>query len=264
MSSALFDAAAQQYDDIFTNSEIGKLQRARVWNYLDSVLPKASINILELNCGTGEDAIWLANKGHTVLATDISKEMINVTRSKVAKLNLADKISVKQLDINKIETLPVNTKFNLVFSNFGGLNCLTKNELISLSKKIKNLLNSDGKFIAVVMPDFCMIESLYFFAKLNFKNLFRRKKTQQVEINDSVIDTYYYNSNDFYKFFRNDFTVNNKIGIGLFIPPSYLNNLFKDKSITLNILNKLENIFGSNAFAASFSDHYLIELNLIK
>jgi hypothetical protein len=46
MTSALFDSVAEQYDETFSNTEIGRLQRTRVWNYLDLILPDKPINIL--------------------------------------------------------------------------------------------------------------------------------------------------------------------------------------------------------------------------
>ena len=264
MTSALFDDVAAHYDETFTNTKIGKLQRARVWNYLISVLPNKPINILELNCGTGEDAIWFAKKGHTVLATDVSEKMVEVARAKVEEFNLSDKISVKQLDINEIDKVATTDNFDLVFSNFGGLNCLKDNDLSHLSDKIKILIKPDGKFIAVVMSDFCMIESIYFLLKLKPKDIFRRKKAQLVNINDSVVDTYYYHPKKFYEYFKNDFIINRIIAVGVFIPPSYLNNFFKRKVNTLKFLNKLEGSFGNHSIAASISDHFLIDLNLRK
>ncbi len=260
MTSALFDAAAKQYDETFTSTKIGKLQRNRTWNYLDSILPKHQINILELNCGTGEDAIWFAKKGHNILATDISEMMINAGQTKVKQLSLTDNISFEKLDINEIDKKSYKEKFDLVFSNFGGLNCLTENDLKSLSNKIRTLLVSNGRFIAVVMSDFCMIESLYFISKLKFNEAFRRKKMQQVNVNSSLVNTYYYSPKMFYRYFDHEFILNKVIGVGLTIPPSYLNNFFSNKIKTSHLLNKIENSIGNNLFAASISDHYLIDL----
>lgn len=260
MTSALFDSAAQYYDETFTNSEIGKLQRTRVWNYLISILPNNFLNILELNCGTGEDSIWFAKKRHKVLATDISEKMVEITRLKVEQFNLSDKISVEQLDINEIDEKYFSTKFDLVFSNFGGLNCLTESELFILSEKLKKLLNPTGRFIAVVMTDFCMIESIYFFSKFKFNQILRRKRMQQVKVNNSIVNTNYFNPNTFYKYFKNEFTLHKILSIGLTIPPSYLNNFFAKKANTLKFLNAAENLFGNNIFSASISDHYLIDL----
>ena len=39
-----------------------------------------------MNCGTGEDARWLASQGMQVLATDISAPMIEVAQCKLAGL----------------------------------------------------------------------------------------------------------------------------------------------------------------------------------
>ena len=83
-----FDIAATTYDNTFTYSKIGKLQRNLVYEHLSKILPiDHNLDILEINCGTGHDAIWLANQGHRVLATDISSEMISIARSKQLNKN---------------------------------------------------------------------------------------------------------------------------------------------------------------------------------
>jgi ubiquinone/menaquinone biosynthesis C-methylase UbiE len=262
MTSALFDSAAQQYDATFTNTEIGKLQRARVWNYLSSIFNNNTLDILELNCGTGEDAIWFAKNGHKVWATDISEKMIGVAHLKVEQLALSHKIIFKRLDINEIEKAAFSNRFDLIFSNFGGLNCVTDYQLKTLSNKLMNLLNPNGRFVAVVMPDFCLTESVYFLSKFKFKEILRRKMIQQVRINDAVVKTYYYSPKMFYRYFKNEFILNKVFGIGLTIPPSYLNSFFTKKVKILKFLNGTENFIGNNLVAASIADHYLIDLSI--
>jgi len=84
-----FDDLAKDYDVGFTESAIGKMQRNRVWHFLGHrILSSEKSKILEVNCGTGVDAIWLADKGHEVLATDISPEMIERASSKFQPKNL--------------------------------------------------------------------------------------------------------------------------------------------------------------------------------
>ena len=115
---ASFDKAASNYDDTFTKTDIGKMQRALVYAELSKHLISVQ-NILEINCGTGEDAIWFAKQNFTVTATDISPKMIEVAKSK-ANLNFS------VADINSMATTFEGEKFDLLFSNFGGLNCLSK------------------------------------------------------------------------------------------------------------------------------------------
>jgi len=54
------------YDQIFTESLIGRAQRNAVWKILNRTFSEKD-NILELNCGTGEDAIHLASRGYRYL-----------------------------------------------------------------------------------------------------------------------------------------------------------------------------------------------------
>ena len=78
-----FDSLAVEYDDTFTQSWIGRQQRFAVWRFLEKhIQGKREKTILELNCGTGEDACMLAKKGHHVLATDVSERMLEQTRLK--------------------------------------------------------------------------------------------------------------------------------------------------------------------------------------
>src|SRR4051812_39356643 len=84
VADAPFDAEATTYDAAFTETIVGKLQRARVWQYLDQCMPALPLNVLEINCGTGTDAYHLASKGNRVTATDASAAMIKQALSKAS------------------------------------------------------------------------------------------------------------------------------------------------------------------------------------
>ena len=87
---ANFDHHAINYDAYFSNSLIGKAQRERVHYFLNKQLEKKKKNlrVLEINCGTGIDADWLAKKGHFVIASDISSKMIEIAKNKYDHSNL--------------------------------------------------------------------------------------------------------------------------------------------------------------------------------
>jgi len=87
---------------------------------------------------------------------------------------------------------------------------------------------------------------------------------QIVNVDNAFVKTYYYNPNRFWEYFKNEFNINKVLGVGLTIPPSYLNNFFEKKLNTLQLLNGTENFFGNNLFSASISDHYLIDLRIKK
>lgn len=255
--SASFDEAAKNYDLTFSTSEIGKLQRNQVYYHLEGHLLKQPQNILEINCGTGEDAIWLAKKNHTVLATDISKEMIARAKSKVQFQNL----TFVQADINSISDLCIDKKFDILFSNFGGLNCLTKTELELFFKNSTEKLTEKGKLILVIMPKNTLWERIYFLAKGKIKSAFRRAKKVAIATVDGVsVPTYYYNPDDIIKLAEREFDVLGTNPIGFFIPPSYLEPFFKENKKLLSILSKAENRIKNWSFLSKYADHYIVLL----
>jgi ubiquinone/menaquinone biosynthesis C-methylase UbiE len=78
LSQAYWDVTAETYDQIFPETLIGCAQRDEVWQEL-ALAFRPGQRILELNCGTGIDAVYLAKKGVRILACVISPRMIEVS-----------------------------------------------------------------------------------------------------------------------------------------------------------------------------------------
>ena len=260
-----FDQIAENYDDEFSNSSIGKLQRQLVWNYLDTFLKgKQSLNILELNCGTGEDALWLAQKGHNILATDVSAEMINVAKNKADTAGLNDKLTFSALDLSKPETFPTGAKFDLVFSNFGGFNCISPDSFLKAMSEIAELLKPKGRFIAVIMPKFCLWESFYFVAKGKRSEVFRRNRSTPVivPVGNHSVNTWYYSPSEVRRICSEKFKTTKKLPVGIFIPPSYLNNFFYGHPRFLEFFRRLEKTFSSLSVLSGIADHFIIDMEV--
>tara|TARA_R110002050_G_scaffold158191_2_gene286990 strand:+ start:17322 stop:18116 length:795 start_codon:yes stop_codon:yes gene_type:complete len=258
--AAHFDHTAGNYDQDFTASPIGKVQRELVFKSLDNCFSATSAsNILEINCGTGEDALHFGELGAQVLATDISSEMVKVTQAKTHHL---PNVSCQVLDINKLDNLSNSghkTRYDLIFSNFGGLNCLTENDLRAFFKNATSLLKQNGLIALVIMPNFCLWETVYFATKLQFSKAFRRRKKSGVLANvaGQNVPTFYYSPSQI-KDFATGFTVLKTTPIGFFTPPSYLNPFFANRPKSLKKLAKQDEMRLNKAYLASFSDHFLI------
>ncbi|MEP6986691.1 MAG: class I SAM-dependent methyltransferase, partial [Chloroflexota bacterium] len=122
-SAEAFDHIGARYDDEFTNTELSWWFRSRVWERL-GVLFKAGDRVIELGCGTGEDAIWLAKRGVHVLATDGSQAMIDETKRKAQAAGVGDMISVQLLDFAEAAYWQIDGQFDGAYSNYGPLNCV--------------------------------------------------------------------------------------------------------------------------------------------
>src|SRR5580658_3108676 len=95
-----WDAAATKYDQDFTSTLIGQTRRHSVWRDLERAFCPGQ-RVLELNCGTGIDAIHLAARGIQVLACDISPRMIELARQLAGDANLSDRVEFRVLKNEK-------------------------------------------------------------------------------------------------------------------------------------------------------------------
>ncbi len=252
-----FDNAATHYDNEFTFSEIGKAQRKKVYIYLETHLNNGSKDILEVNCGTGEDAHYLSAKGHNVIATDISEEMIK----KALEKKYDSQARFMTLDINSISDDTFSEPFDLIFSNFGGLNCLSPKDLGSFLKLSEKNLKPNGKMSLVIMPKHCLWEKVYFFLKGNWKHINRRSSNQPIEshVSGTSVTTWYYNPKEIVNLTKQSFKVAALKPIGFSIPPSYMENFFSKRLRLLKWFTRLESWFSYKIWA-KYADHYLIVL----
>jgi ubiquinone/menaquinone biosynthesis C-methylase UbiE len=78
-AATAFDSVAPRYDELFTSTPVGRFQRMVIWKQAVKAFRPGS-RVLELNCGTGQDAIFLARSGIVVTACDASPEMIKQAR----------------------------------------------------------------------------------------------------------------------------------------------------------------------------------------
>jgi SAM-dependent methyltransferase len=119
--STAFDKLAAEYDDGFTRTVLGERLRHAVWRRLDALFAPGD-RVLELACGTGEDAVYLGGRGVRVVATDASPEMVRVAREKVERAGLTG-VEVRQLAVEELDRLDA-PPFDGALSDFGGLNCV--------------------------------------------------------------------------------------------------------------------------------------------
>ncbi len=251
MDTAFNKEAAERYDETFTNSGIGKKQRKRVHNYLNKFLSgRAELKILELNCGTGADALYFAKRGHIITATDFSQSMLNIADNKLLKQTYRGQYKSCLLDL-KNPAIPENN-FDLVFSNFGGLNCLNREELTVLCKFVSEKLIPGGSFIGVVMPPHTFIDKYYRIYKGEKEKHYNRSadKALEVEVNGKNISTFYFQEEELKNIFSK-FTTVNILPVGFI--PSYL-----EKSRLKNFLLLMSDFLCTLRFNPNKSDHFLI------
>ena len=144
-----FSRQSTIFDKIYGDNTIVNYKRSRVRTHVLNYI-KPGGTILELNSGTGEDAIFFAQKGHRVHATDIAAGMQQQLRQKVEKNKLEDYVSNELCSYTQLQQLKNKGPYDHIFSNFAGLNCT--GELDKVLASFDDLLNPGGVVTLVVLP----------------------------------------------------------------------------------------------------------------
>ena len=251
-----FSKISHHYEKLDKTSSLINWMRKKVRNHLHKELKPAS-KILEINCGSGIDAVYLAKNGCNVHATDIAPGMIDFVTSKIKSESLKENLSCERLSFNELNKLNPQ-KYNHIFSNFGGLNCSSEEELQEVFSLFKQLLSPHGKITLVLMPKICMWEFLKIFK--GDKTAFRRLKKNGVlaNIEGEQVHTYYHSATIIKKLLLKDFK-NFKVENICFLAPTGNRVNFPEKyPVLFKSLGLLDDISNKIPFFRGYGDYYIL------
>ena len=254
-----FNGQSLIFDQIYSDDIVINYKRSRVREHLLKYL-KAESKILELNAGTGEDAIFLAKLGHSVHATDISSGMLEKLEEKVLSHRLADSVTSELCSYTQLDNLKNKGPFDCIFSNFAGLNCTGDLDVVLSS--FGNLLNPGGIVVLVILPAFCMWESLLLF-KGKFKTATRRLFSaggRRANIDGASFTCWYYSPDYVVRNLKGKFETTEIEGLCTFVPPSYIEKFPVKHPKLYSFLCRVENRLKTKWPWRNIGDYYIISL----
>lgn len=252
-----FDALAPTYDEDFSASPVAVHLRRQVQERLLATFPPNS-HVLELGCGTGDDALWLAERGIRVTATDSSAAMLAAAGVKTAGQPL---IRVVPLDLNRLADDDLPKTFDGAFSNFGPINCVV--DRVRLARWLAQRVRPGGCVLLVVMAPCCLWEIGWHALHADFPTAFRRLTgTAQFRLSDidAPITVFYPSPARLEREFFPHFLVKSTRPLGLFLPPTDLYAAVERRPQLLRMLKHLDARTARFARFSIFADHYILTL----
>jgi ubiquinone/menaquinone biosynthesis C-methylase UbiE len=256
-AAAAFSKQAALFDEMYSANTIIQYKRKRVRDHVERFINPQS-KILELNAGTGEDAIYFAQRGHSIHATDISSGMQEILLQKILSASLTDKVSCELCSFTQLEKLKNKGPYDVIFSNFAGLNCT--NELEKVLRSFSTLLNPGGVITLVLLPKFCLWETLLFI-KGKFKTAFRRffsAAGRNAHIEGEYFRCWYYNPSFIRRHLEAEFDVLAVEGLCTVVPPSYIENFAEEYPRTFRVFKNKEDKWKARWPWRSVGDYYII------
>lgn len=251
---AAFDSVAADYDGPRGNNALIQRMRNTMWRELERRFARQA-RLIDLGCGTGIDAVHLAQSGRTVLATDWSPLMVERTASRAADAQVSARVQARCLGAHELAQL--DGTYDGAYSNFGPLNCVPDLEL--LSQQCRRLLRPGGLLMFSVIGRICPWEYLcYRWSRPERARIRAARGPVAVNMNRRTIWTTYYTPREFHAGFARDFELVEYRAMSLFLPPPYLVHWYERFPRLLESLGRLDDAVAHWPGLRNAGDHFLI------
>lgn len=255
-AAAAFDRLAGDYDALFTNSNVGRAQRCAVWQCAKAIFRPGS-RLLELNCGTGEDAVHFAREGFQVTACDVSSEMIAQAREKSRQMLQTERLEFQVRSTETIADLPLSEPFAGVFSNFSGLNCVR--DLQGLAITLESMVGPGAPLLLCFSTRYCLWEVAWYLLRADVTRSFRRcSGYDETRLAGVTLPVYYPTCRKIHSCFVGGFRLVGIYGIGIAVPPSYVEAWIAKHSELLKRLESFDSYLRRIPLIRVLGDHMLL------
>ena len=249
-----FDSIAGSFDGTLEN-EITVRIRQKVYSIIKGLVSPGS-SILDVNCGTGIDLLNLSGEGYRVAGVDISEGMISTARRKLDAAGKADVplsvCSFDRLDRSKFRS------YDLVLSNFGGLNCTPS--LDAAAESIATVTRKGGYFVGIIMPPFSLWETVSFLGHFRWRDAFRRMRPSAPATGfpGSTFRVYYHSPRAVVRAFSPSFEAMQTTGLSIISPNPQSKQFVLTHPHFDRFLARLDTFVENIPILRSIGDHYVI------
>ena len=255
-----FDSVAADYDGSRGNNALIQDMRNEMWRWLDATFATGS-RLIDIGCGTGLDAVRMAQLGHHVTATDWSPQMVNRTGDRAQHARMTTRVQAVTVGAHELHRLDGAGTYDGAYSNLGPLNCVP--DLAEVSRECARLLKPGGALVFTVIGRFCPWEILHYLGQRRWARVKVRyaRGVVPVGMNKHTIWTRYYTPRAFYAPFRQSFALSHYRGLCVFAPPPYLTGVRDKRPGLYDWLWRLDRRLAGLPGLRATGDHFLIVLH---
>lgn len=252
-----FDAIANVFDTRFTPWLSVAAQRRAVRHILEEAFPSGA-RLIEIGGGTGEDALWLVERGRTVLMTDASPAMTRIAATKLGDRTGARTETVPAEELEAFALDPDrkdNALFDGLYSNFAGLNCV--GDLAPVARGMARLVRPGGQAVLVMFGTACPGEVIVECLRGRPRSALRRLARGDVpaRLGGHAFTVRYHRGAEIDRAMAPWFMPAGRQAIGLFVPPSAAEPWISRHPRLLALLEALDDRFARRL--ALLGDHVL-------
>ncbi|HTL92949.1 MAG TPA: methyltransferase domain-containing protein [Steroidobacteraceae bacterium] len=252
-----FDSVAADYDGERGNNALIQDMRREMWRWLDATFLPGG-DLLDLGCGTGLDAVRMAQQGHSVTATDWSPAMVRRTQERAERAQLSERVRALNVGAHELRRLEGVASFDGAYSDLGALNCVPDPAVVS--RECARLLKPGGALVFSVIGRICPWEVGHYLLRRRWGRVKVRYAAGLVPVsmNQHIVWTRYYRPREFYREFQDHFTLVHYRGLCVFVPPPYLTSVCEKHPIWYRTLWRLDRRAAGWPLLRAIGDHFLM------
>ncbi len=221
---------------------------------------KSGDRLVELGCGTGDDAIALANQGCEIFALDPSPKMIAIASSKAstsrARQNLQFLVG-GGADLTRNQTgISRDLAFDGAYASFS---MSYEADLPSISEALGARVRPNGRLLIAAMNRLCGVELAVALLSGHPKLAGRRLAAHTLhKVGDFATPVYPRTTRELVDAFRGNFVLEDARALPAVLPPHYANRLLRRWGPVMTILMGLDPYLSSLPLVRLLGDHNLL------
>jgi SAM-dependent methyltransferase len=263
-----FSLAAPLYDAEHAANPVARWTRTRSLAALEAAF-RPRDRLLEIGCGTGAEAIFLASRGRSIVATDAAPAMVAQLEAKLKAggpaEHMASRITPMVLPAAELGRLVPDfgrAHFDGAYSSFGPLNC--EPDLGPVVDALAQLVKPGGKVVVSLINRFCLWETAWYLAARQPDKAFRRwagqsEATVRSAWQDERITIYYWTPGQVERAFSPYFEPMRRMALPWLVPPQYLDHLVRRFPGVFRRMARVDRRLACYRPFYTIGDHFLIE-----
>ncbi len=258
-AAAAYDAIASRYDLVPVENRINRYMRAASLERLRSTFAGGQ-RVLEIGCGTGDEALALAAGGVRVAAVDASAEMVRIARAKASTQGMADRVAFHNASAGDLVRIApsLDGPFDGAYASFS---LAYEPDLRPVAAGLHALLRPGARFLASVPSRLCLVEFLLAFGSGHPGFAGRRLRPWHGhKVGAHVVPIRTFTPRGFLRAMGPHFSLVRLEAIPAIVPPAYMNRAYSRSRGLADAMERADSVLRKRFPFRYLGDHVLVEL----
>jgi len=239
-AAAAYDAYANRYDSLLSENLINAYMRRAMMAYQRSAFHSGD-RLLELGCGTGDEALALAEHGCEVVAIDASTEMIAKAREKAGAHSLGRRVSFQVGYARELGALLPSSQAGTFDGAYSSFALSYEKDLSSVANALARAMRVGGTLLVASMNRLCGIEWAMAMASFHPSLAGRRLQDDTAhKVGTVQTPAYCRTPRETERAFRPGFEVVRRRALPVLLPPHYANRPLRRWPTLVGAMEKVD------------------------